>query len=322
MVWRAVSVIIVVTGVVAGAAWFTGVRSRALQTFSVSAAATTVEPTQFVTPLPTQPATPASDPKVATVATMAKATFSTSARTKLTRNLGGYLEDRSGQASVQIHELSTGITYGYNTGLRTATASIVKVDILAALLLRAQQDGRGLTATERSLAKRMITLSDNDAATALWNQVGGTSGLAAANRKLGLRDTTPGPGGYWGSTTTGVADQIRILRSLTSKSSPLNAGSRRYILGLMADVAPAQAWGVSAAAGDDDTTALKNGWLSRAVDGGRWTINSVGRIRGDGHDYLIAVLSRRNSSMAEGIATVEHVAALAAEALKTASRGK
>jgi hypothetical protein len=110
--------------------------------------------------------------------------------------------------------------------------------------------------------------------------------------------------------------------SITSKSSPLNAGSCRYILGLMADVAPAQAWGVSAAAGDDDTTAVKNGWLPRTADGGRWTINSIGRIRGDGHDYLIAVISRRNSAMAEGIATVEHVAELAVDAVKTASRGK
>ncbi|MEO3857836.1 serine hydrolase [Acrocarpospora sp. B8E8] len=297
------SVITVVTGV-PGAVALTGARSQALDAYSVSAVATTAEPTQLVTP-------PAPDPKVATVA------FSTSARAKLTRKLGAYLKDRSGQASVQIHDLSTGITYGYNTSLRTVTASIVKVDILAALLLRAQKDGRSLTATERNLAKLMITLSDNDAATTLWNQIGGATGLATANRKLGLRDTTPGPGGYWGSTTTGVADQIRILRSLTSKTSPLNAESRRYILGLMADVAPAQAWGVSAAAGNDDTTAVKNGWLSRTADGGRWTINSIGRIHGDGHDYLIAVISRRNSSMADGIATVEHIAELAVEALNS-----
>ncbi|GAA0980030.1 hypothetical protein GCM10009555_045840 [Acrocarpospora macrocephala] len=303
MVLPAASVITVVTGV-PGAVALTGARSQALDAYSVSAVATTAEPTQSVTP-------PAPDPKVATVA------FSTSARAKLTRKLGAYLKDRSGQASVQIHDLSTGITYGYNTGLRTVTASIVKVDILAALLLRAQRDSRSITATERNLAKLMITLSDNDAATTLWNQIGGAPGLATANRKLGLRDTTPGPGGYWGSTTTGAADQIRILRSLTSKTSPLNAESRRYILGLMADVAPAQAWGISAAAGNDDTTAVKNGWLSRTADGGRWTINSIGRIHGDGHDYLIAVISRRNSSMADGIATVEHIAELAIKALNS-----
>ncbi|WP_155349489.1 serine hydrolase [Acrocarpospora pleiomorpha] len=249
------------------------------------------------------------------VATVAKATFSTSSRANLTRNLATYLKDRSGQASIQIHDLSTGITYGYNTGLRTVTASIVKVDILAALLLRAQQDARKLTATERNLAKLMITLSDNDAATTLWNQIGGAPGLATANRKLGLRDTTPGPGGYWGSTTTSAADQLRILRSLTSKTSPLNAESRRYILGLMADVTPAQAWGISAAASDNDTTAVKNGWLPRTADSGRWTINSIGRIHGNGHDYLIAAISRRNSSMPDGITTVEHIAELTVEAL-------
>jgi beta-lactamase class A len=236
-------------------------------------------------------------------------------REQLTRALDRYLRDRSGQLSLSLRDLSTGFTFTYRPKTRTVTASIVKVDILIALLLRAQREDRHLTASERALARRMIEVSDNDAANALWYAAGGSTGLTAANKKLGLRSTTPGPGGVWGATTTSAADQVRILRALTSTHSPLKAKSRRYILGLMSHVTPEQAWGVSAAAADDDdAVALKNGWLPRPVDGGRWTINSIGRVRGDGHDYLIAVLSKRNSSMGAGVETVEHATRLVTSA--------
>jgi beta-lactamase class A len=265
-----------------------------------------------------------SSPSAATTATLKPTpkpmrSLSTSERAELTSDLKSYLDDRPGDASVAIRDLSSGITYGYDSRLRTVTASIVKVDILVALLLHAQQANRHLTSTERRLATTMIHISDNDAATALWDRIGGSSGLTSANRKLGLRNTTAGSGGVWGTTTTSAADQIRILRSLTSSTSPLSAASRKYVLGLMAGVTSSQRWGVSAAAGDDDSTALKNGWLPRTVDDGRWTINSIGRIKGDDHDYLIAVLSKNNPSMNEGVTTVEHVAKVVGEAVAKAA---
>ena len=49
------------------------------------------------------------------------------------------------------------------------TASIVKVDILATLLLQAQDADRELTATEKANATAMIENSDNTSATALWD---------------------------------------------------------------------------------------------------------------------------------------------------------
>ncbi|MGN5377662.1 serine hydrolase [Streptomyces lasalocidi] len=85
------------------------------------------------------------------------------------------------------------------------TASIVKVDILAAVLLQAQDAGRELTAQERAHAEPMIKQSDNAAADALWRQIGQADGLAAANKRLGLTSTTSGPGGRWGLTWTTAA---------------------------------------------------------------------------------------------------------------------
>jgi beta-lactamase class A len=238
-------------------------------------------------------------------------------REKLTKALDRYLLGRPGQLSLSIRDQATGFTFTYRPKTRTVTASIVKVDILIALLLKAQREDRHLTATEQALATQMIEFSDNKAANALWFAAGGSAGLTAANKKLRLRSTSPGPGGVWGATTTSAADQIRVLRALTSTHSPLSANSRRYVLGLMSHVTPDQVWGVSAAAADaDDAVALKNGWLPRPADGGRWTINSIGRVRGDGHDYLIAVLSKLNPSMGAGVETIEHATRLVASTLR------
>ncbi|RSS06738.1 serine hydrolase [Streptomyces sp. WAC00469] len=205
------------------------------------------------------------------------------------------------------------------------TASIVKLDILAALLLRAQDAGRPLTARERSLAEPMIEHSDNAAANVLWCRIGGAPGLEAANRRLGLRATEGGPGRRWGLTRTTASDQIRLLRAVFDDRAPgggapaLHPGSRRYIRTLMSRVAPEQTWGVSAASGSatalpgsatalpGSATALKNGWLRRSTTG-LWDVNSVGRVTAGGHRYLVAVLSDGSATMDEGVAAVERTA--------------
>ena len=215
--------------------------------------------------------------------------------------------------------MESGVSYTFNPGLRTVTASIVKAEILATLLLKAQKAGHGLTDSQEGLAERMIEASDNNAASALWNEIGQGDGLAAGNRGFKLKHTVPGLGGAWGTTRTSAADQLRLLTAIASRKSPLTADGRAYILRLMARVEPSQRWGVSAAADDSDDVALKNGWLPRAVDGGTWTVNSIGRVRGDDHDYLIAVISQGHPSMAAGIETVEHVTRLVARALGRAA---
>ncbi|QFG21030.1 serine hydrolase [Actinomadura sp. WMMB 499] len=236
-------------------------------------------------------------------------------RAELTRALDAYLDERPGSVSLAVRDASGEVSYDYGDGLRTATASIVKVNIVMALLLRAQRAGRPLTRAERDLAERAVTVSDNDAASALWRTIGGAEGLAAANEDLGPRDTAPGPGGFWGSTTTSAADQAELLTALVSPASPLSAPNRRYVRDLMAGVVPAQAWGVSAAADPSAEPVLKNGWLPRDAHGGRWTINSIGLVRAAGRLLLIAVLSERHPSMRAGIETVERAARTVTAAL-------
>jgi hypothetical protein len=202
------------------------------------------------------------------------------------------------------------------------TASIVKVDILAGLLLQAQDAGRGLTQQERTRAEAMIEHSDNDAANVLWRRIGLAPGLEAVNKRLGLSSTIGGAGGRWGLTRTTVSDQIRLLRAVfadggtTSESrSALTQSSRDYIRTLMTRIAAGQSWGVSAAA--DSGWALKNGWLQRSTTG-LWDINSVGEVTSGTHHYLVAVLSDGNVSMTGGIAAVERAARVAVSSARAA----
>ncbi|MFH8342327.1 serine hydrolase [Streptomyces sp. AM6-12] len=187
------------------------------------------------------------------------------------------------------------------------TASIVKVDILAALLLKAQDEHRTLTDEERGHAEPMIRRSDNEAANALWKEIGRAPGLTAANDRLGLTSTTAGPGGKWGLTRTTASDQIRLLRAVFDDGAPtpLTDDARAYIRTLMAGVLPEQSWGVSAvnAAG----TELKNGWLQRTTTG-LWDVNSIGEVTLGGHRCLVAVLSDGSASMSDGVSLVERTA--------------
>ncbi|MFF9409439.1 serine hydrolase [Streptomyces anandii] len=214
------------------------------------------------------------------------------------------------------------------------TASIIKVDILATLLLQAQDAGRHLTAQERAHAEPMIKSSDNAAANALWRQIGQATGLESANKRLGLTATKGGPGARWGLTRTTASDQIRLLRAVfdgqgtasasktasktdsKTASSALTEESKAYIRTLMTRIQSDQAWGVSAASGAQ--WALKNGWLQRNTSG-LWDVNSVGRITVNGHHYLVAVLSDGSRSMDEGVTLVERTAR---QAIAAATAGK
>ncbi|MFF2162784.1 serine hydrolase [Streptomyces sp. NPDC058175] len=239
----------------------------------------------------------------------------------LAKALKPLLPDGDARVSVAVAALD-GATDGavYDGTSAFDTASIVKVDILAALLLRAQDAGRALTAQERAYATAMIENSDNASATALWEAIGGADGLDAANLTLGLTGTSGGAGGEWGLTRTTADDQLTLLRAVfgtegaKGAGSGLSAASRAYVAGLMGRIALDQRWGVSAAADSASVCALKNGWLPRSATG-LWDINSVGRVSVGGRRYLVSVLSDGNATKEAGVALVEGVAKAAVSVL-------
>ena len=211
--------------------------------------------------------------------------------------------------ALAVVDHKNGWTYAYRGTRSFEEASIVKVDILAALLLQAQDKDRTLTAVERSLARNMIRVSDNVAAQKLYEAIGEERGLAAANKRFGLTKTVPNE--LCGLTRTTAQDQAKLLTSIFNEKGPLSKESRAFLRELMGSIAADQRWGITAAAKEAERTVLKNGWLDRDTEQGRYIVNSIGRISADGTDVSVAVLSHGHPDQPSGIAEVEKVAKLA-----------
>ncbi|GAA3593211.1 hypothetical protein GCM10022419_090190 [Nonomuraea rosea] len=227
------------------------------------------------------------------------------ARARLERDISRYVRGRPGRVVYGVLDLVSGVTFGQGEHEHDMiTASGVKVDILTALLLR--RSG-GLDEGERDLAARMIKESDNSAADALWSRVGGGDAMSGFYRRVGLRETTPGPSRFWGGTNTSPADRIRLLKVLVRGGKGLGAADRGLVLGLMGRVQKDQSWGVSAAARPGDRVALKNGWTPRPFIHNTWAVTSYGRVAGPGRDLLLSVQTDQQPGEGTGIETIERV---------------
>jgi hypothetical protein len=237
---------------------------------------------------------------------------SSAAQQRLTAAVAPLVKADGGHVAVAVTDLTSGADASYDGTQQFDTASIVKVDLLAALLDQLQRAGQTLTAEDEGLATTMIENSDNDSASDLYDDDGGAGDLDQDNQVFGLTGTTVGTDGYWGLTTTTAEDQVRLLREVMTTPSPLSSASRAYIQGLMGNVEVDQQWGVSAAADSGTQVLLKNGWLPNPA---LWVINSIGEVEHDHHRLLIAVLSDDNSTEDAGISTVEAVASKAADAV-------
>jgi Beta-lactamase enzyme family len=225
---------------------------------------------------------------------------------------------RPGMILAGVYDVGSGQEWTLGHGGPQAEASVVKLDILETLLARSGGTDETLPAADAAAAKQMMEYSDNAAATTLWFEAGGPGEIGSYNAKVGLRSTSlspcvdcsgfPWPG--WGLSTTTPEDQLALLRQLISPRSPLTAGQRRYALGLMENVASAQRWGVSGGVPPGVTVALKNGWLPLDAAADDWQVNSVGWIRGDGRDYLMAVLTTGNATEQDGIDMINKLAGI------------
>ena len=228
------------------------------------------------------------------------------------------LRGRNGVHAVSVYDRVTGVYCVYNGSKHFDSASIVKAIIMAALLRWHQETKTPLSAWEKSEATLMITQSDNDAATALWNELG-MSNLQHFLNLADMGETQLGQDGEWGLTQVTAHDEMLLLKLLTAPNSVLDAYSRSYQLGLMATVTNWEAWGVTAGTPSGVTWHVKNGWLPDATG---WHINSIGTFSGNGMNYMIAVLSENtdmNDDEQYGINTIEDVARLVQRDLSNAT---
>jgi beta-lactamase class A len=196
------------------------------------------------------------------------------------------------------------LTCAFHSTWHFDSASAIKATIISALL-REVGGPSHLTAAQRSLAWLMITESDNDAATTLWNEVG-IAGMQDFLDAAGMRHTIL-DADAWGLTQLTAHDELTLLQVLSGPNHVLSSASRSYVLWLMAHVVAYERWGVPAGAPHDVTVSVKNGWLPYPVSDD-WHVNSIGVFRGHDITYQIAVLTGDNPTMAYGIDTIEAVA--------------
>jgi beta-lactamase class A len=210
--------------------------------------------------------------------------------------IADYASTRTGDVEVAIADLGTGsvIDLGVDDPIRTA--SIIKVAIAVTVLRQDADAGRAPSDDEMATMTAMIEESDNSAAQALWDQIGGAAGIQPTLDAAGMTATTPDDDA-WGFTTTTAADQARLLLAL-DHGELLSDTDTATVLDLMRNVDPAQRFGPAQAAPDLDP-AVKNGWYED-VDDSVWRVNCLALFdSGVTHPFAISILTRYDDSLGE-----------------------
>jgi beta-lactamase class A len=257
---------------------------------------------------PVLPAGAAAQP--ASVATSAPAPICTSAKDpalakKISDGIATALRHRTDKVGLAAADPGDGLICEVHYGWHFLAASVIKVTIISALLVK-EGGPTKLTKLQRSQAWLMITESDNDAATALWNDVGGVPGMQVFLNKAAMKHTELNYA--WGLTRITPQDELRLLTLLVHPDNKvLGMKTRAYVLNLMAHVIASQRWGTPAGAPKDVTVHVKNGWLPYpAADD--WHVNSLGVFTGKDIGYQIVILTGGTQSEAYGIDTIQSAA--------------
>ncbi len=223
-----------------------------------------------------------------------------------------FLENRAPKWGLAVILPDERIVYVANADEQMETASVVKVFIMVTLLDRALQEGRLVDEDEVELLVPMITESDNDSTTQIWNMIGGGRSVKSYLSRIGVAGVEPYNGPYWG-TSLASARAVALVFAKLAFGDILDETSRAFALELLRRVVPAQRWGISAGTegkgSDEDIVALKNGWYPAEAG---WRVNSAGVIipRDLNADaFAIAVMTNSQESWSYGIATIEGGAA-------------
>ena len=223
-----------------------------------------------------------------------------------------YLAEREGVMGAAIAIPSLGVVYTTDTSATFHLASVSKVMIMLTLLDQAAQRGEDLTPYQTALLAPMIIDSDNDAADALWEGVGGGDAIASYLQGVGIEGIAVDSEGYWGASLASP-DALAILLARLIQGETLDERYRAVAMHLMSQVHPEWRWGATAGLPydlpSDWTIGVKDGW-NPADDG--WWVTSVGFFLPGQEQlgYTMAILTNEQPSWEYGEATIETVAAL------------
>ena len=201
---------------------------------------------------------------------------------------------RYGNVAVAVVD-SRGHVYGYHATRPFITASVVKAMLLVAYLRRHGP----LDPAARTTLTRMITMSDNASADAIYRSVGRHSLMRLA--RLAHMKTFQSSSA-WIACRVGAADMARFFRDMERY---IPREHRRFANWLLAHIVSYQRWGIPVAAEPRGYRAhFKPGWL------GGWTLaNEAARLERRRVRIGLAVFTDRNPSPTYGKETIAGVTA-------------
>ena len=204
-----------------------------------------------------------------------------------------------------VHDHRTGCQYQLNSGLEMTTASVIKAQVLAGVLLAAQDAGRALSPSEAADVELMMHYSHNRPPTSrLYVQIGSAPGMEELDDRFGIGGTSHTA--RYGATRSTARDRTRLVEQLLIGGGPLDEESVQAAWDWMAGVSAAQSWGVTAGLPAGYEAALKNGFYP--MSGAGWRLGTTGVVRDpNGGAYAMTVMTDNNPSEAAGIALVERI---------------
>jgi hypothetical protein len=204
-----------------------------------------------------------------------------------------YARSRAGHVAFAVLD-SDGRIRGWHRTHTFPSASLSKAMLLVAVLRR--QGHSPLSGWQRALLDPMIRYSDNDAASAVYRQVGGTGMLAVARAAQMHRFHDVG---YWSDAVLSPADQVRLFARI-DRLVPRR--HRSYLRGLLRSVTHEQRWGIAAVADHRGWRIMfKGGWRTGLA-------NQAALIEHGGGRVALSVLTDDDPSQEYGIQTIQGVA--------------
>lgn len=233
----------------------------------------------------------------------------------LSPRLGAYVQGLGDDAAVAVYVPDQQAYFIYNPNQQAKMASTFKVPILLTLLSQVEAQGRTLTGDEMALAQNMIENSDNDAATALYQEINYNIGIIQFMDQADIAGLAINGDAFGDSVITPTA-MTQLLTALWS-GRILSAPDRTYALGLMEHVRGDEQMGVGQTAPTGALVAMKDGWITD--DDGTWITNSVGIVSVNGHTYMISVYVHNHADINAGWQVVNAISGDVAHALTGSS---
>jgi hypothetical protein len=208
-----------------------------------------------------------------------------------------------GDVSFAVIDDSIGLR-GYDPDRQFSSASVSKALLLAAELRRLDRDDLPLDGSTKALLEPMVTYSDNQAADAVYAQVG-DEGLEEVAQRAGMTNFEATPG-FWGGDRVTAADLARFFFRLEAN---LPGPHRAYAKGLLARITPVERWGIPQAIGHGWSVWFKGGWRPAGQEdtSGAVTHQAALLVHRGGERVALAVLTDETPGDVTGFGAIEGV---------------